>query len=176
MPSPVVSRLFPIQGRPPGHWERHRPHRSHVRPAIRQLRCRCASYGGSTGASARAASADWMPAHRTLRTTTTDMLEGRASCCCSSRCSMLPSAPCSPASPCHVIVHEALLARTRTATASSSLRLLTKTLRQSVRRDRAHPAQRRNLGCDAFGIGCLSKFLHFQNSVAHKRYSMNGEP
>ena len=97
MPSPVVRRLYPIQGRPPGHWKRYRSHRSHVRPAIPQLRRRCASYGGSTGASARAASADWLPAHRTLRTTTTDMLEARASCCFCSRCCMLPSAPCSRA-------------------------------------------------------------------------------
>ena len=51
--------------------------------------------------------------------------------------------------PCHVIVHEALLACARTSIASSSLRLLTKTLRHDTQRDRAHPAQRRNLGCDA---------------------------
>ena len=51
--------------------------------------------------------------------------------------------------PCHVIVHEALLACARTSTASSSLRLLTKTLRHDTQHDRAHPAQRRNLGCDA---------------------------
>ena len=149
MPSPVVRRLYPIQGRPPGHWKRYRPHVSHVRPAIPQLRCRCTSYGGSTGASARAASADWLPAHKTLRTTTTDMLEARASCCFCSRCCMLPCAPCSPAAPCHVIVQEALLACARTSIASSSLRLLTKTLRQCTQHGRAHPAQRRNLGCDA---------------------------
>ena len=149
MPSPVVRRLFPMQGRPPGHWDQCRSHRSHVRPAIPQLRCRCASYGGSTGASARAASADWLPAQRTLQTITTDMLRARASCCCRSWCCMLPSAPCSPAAPCHVIVHEALLACARTSTASSSLRILTKTLRHTTQHDRAHPAQRRNLGCDA---------------------------
>ena len=149
MPSPVVRRLYPIQGRPPGHWKRYRSHRSHVRPAIPQLRCRCASYEGDAGASARAASADWLPAHRTLRTTTTGMLVARASCCCSSRCSMLPCAPCSPAAPCHVIVQEALLACARTSTASSSLRLLTRGFQLRERRDRAHPAQRRNLGCDA---------------------------
>ena len=149
MPSPVVRRLFPMQGRPPGHWEQCRSHRSHVRPAIPQLRCRCASYEGDAGASARAASADWLPAHRTLRTTTTGMLVARASCCCSSRCSMLPCAPCSPAAPCHVIVQEALLACARTSIASSSLRLLTRGFQLRERRDRAHPAQRRNLGCDA---------------------------
>ena len=120
-----------------------------MRPAIPQLRCRCASYEGDAGASARAASADWLPAHRTLRTTTMGMLVARASCCCSSRCSMLPCAPCSPAAPCHVIVQEALLACARTSTASSSLRLLTRGFQLRERRDRAHPAQRRNLGCDA---------------------------
>ena len=51
MPSPVVRRLYPIQGRPPGHWERFRSHGSHVRPAIPQLRCRCASYEGDAGAT-----------------------------------------------------------------------------------------------------------------------------
>ena len=29
-----VRRLFPMQGRPPGHWERYRPHGLRVRPAI----------------------------------------------------------------------------------------------------------------------------------------------
>ena len=51
--------------------------------------------------------------------------------------------------PCHVIVHEALLACARTSTASSSLRLLTRGFQLCTQRDRAHPAQRRNLGCDA---------------------------
>ena len=145
MPSPVVRRLFPMQGRPPGHWKRYRPHGSHVWPAIPQLRCRCASYGGSTGASARAASADWLPAHRTLGTTTTDMLEARASCCFCSRCCMLPCAPCS----------RAMSSSTRPVSlcADVDCELVPSNFRnrlgQCTQHDRAHPAQRRNLGCDA---------------------------
>jgi len=165
MPSPVVRRLFPMQGRPPGHWEQCQSHRSHVRPAIPQLRCRCASYGGSTGASARAASADWLPAHRTLRTTTTGMLEARASCCCRSWCCMLPCAPCSPASPCHAIPIS-LCADVDCELVPSIYR---NRLGQCLQHDRAHPAQRRNLGCDALRerevVPSFSCNLRFPNHV-----------
>ena len=92
MLSPVVSRLFPIQGRPSGHWSRCWLHGTHVRPWFAQLRCRGAACEGGADASPRV---DWcamLATHRTLISARTDVLVARASCCCCSWCCMLPSA------------------------------------------------------------------------------------
>ena len=110
MRSPVVRRLFPIQGRPPGHWSRCWTHGTHVRPSIPQLRCRGAACEGGADASPRV---DWsalLATHRTLISASTDVLVARASCCCCSWCCMLPSARSSTSGVHVTTIQEAWLA------------------------------------------------------------------
>jgi hypothetical protein len=97
MLSPVVSRLFPIQGRPPGHWSRCWLHGTHVRPSIAQLRCRGASCEGGADELVRADSSDSPLTHRTLISASASILVARTSYCSFAWCCMLSSAH-SPAS------------------------------------------------------------------------------
>ena len=114
MMSPVVRRLVPIQGRPPGHWSRVWLHDTRVLPSFAQLRCRGASCEGcAVNLHGRVHSRNSLETHRTLISSAgASMLVARASCCSCHRCCILTSAH----SPTAAGVHVTTGSRTRTGT------------------------------------------------------------